>query len=80
MKYGLLVVRFAFIIALLQVLLLAGCMVGPRYARPNVPTTPTYKEEGPGSFKGVRPVAARAAGRPDKPRKLVGDLWRPGTE
>ncbi len=52
MKYGLLVVRFTFIIALLQVLLLEGCMVGPRYARPNVPTTPTYKEEAPGSFKG----------------------------
>jgi NodT family efflux transporter outer membrane factor (OMF) lipoprotein len=52
MKYGLLVVRSTFIIALLQVLLLAGCMVGPRYARPNVPTTPTYKEEAPGSFKG----------------------------
>jgi NodT family efflux transporter outer membrane factor (OMF) lipoprotein len=52
MKYGLLAVRFTFIIALLQVLLIEGCMVGPRYARPNVPTTPTYKEEAPGSFKG----------------------------
>jgi len=52
MKYGLLVVRFTFIIALLQVLLIEGCMVGPRYARPDVPTTPTYKEEAPGSFKG----------------------------
>src|SRR6266404_8209606 len=52
MKYGLLVVRFTFIIALLQVLLIEGCMVGPRYARPDVPTTPTYKEERPGSFKG----------------------------
>jgi NodT family efflux transporter outer membrane factor (OMF) lipoprotein len=36
----------------LLALLLAGCMVGPRYARPDVPTTPTYKEEVPGSFKG----------------------------
>jgi len=52
MKYGLLVVRFTFIIALFQVLLIEGCMVGPRYARPNVPMTPTYKEEVPGSFKG----------------------------
>src|SRR5258707_4658970 len=26
-------------------------MVGPRYARPSVPTTPTYKEGVPGSFK-----------------------------
>jgi len=52
MKYGLLVVRFTFIVALFQVLLIEGCMVGPRYARSNVPTTPTYKEEAPGSFKG----------------------------
>src|SRR6266478_7286381 len=40
------------IVALLLALLLAGCMVGPRYARPDVPTTPTYKEEVPGSFEG----------------------------
>jgi len=39
------------IVAFLLALLLAGCMVGPRYARPNVPTTPTYKEDVPGSFK-----------------------------
>src|SRR5258708_40272073 len=52
MKYGVLVIRSTFIIALFQVLLIEGCMVGPRYARPNVPTTPTYKEEAPGSIKG----------------------------
>jgi len=40
------------IVAFLLALLLAGCMVGPRYARPDVPTTPAYKEEVPGSFKG----------------------------
>jgi len=40
------------IVAFLLALLLAGCMVGPRYARPNVPTTLSYKEEAPGSFKG----------------------------
>jgi len=40
------------IVAFLLALLLAGCMVGPRYARPNVPTTSAYKEEVPGSFKG----------------------------
>ena len=40
------------IVAFLLALLLAGCMVGPRYARPDVPRTPTYKEEVPGSFKG----------------------------
>ena len=38
------------IVVFLLALLLAGCMVGPRYAKPGVPTTPTYKEEVPGSF------------------------------
>jgi NodT family efflux transporter outer membrane factor (OMF) lipoprotein len=31
--------------------LLAGCTVGPKYIKPAVPTTPTYKEEAPDSFK-----------------------------
>jgi NodT family efflux transporter outer membrane factor (OMF) lipoprotein len=39
------------IVALLLVLLLAGCTVGPKYIKPTVPTTATYKEEAPGSFK-----------------------------
>src|SRR6202045_2220777 len=47
------VVRFIVtgIIALLLGLLLAGCTVGPKYIKPNVPSTPTYKEEAPSSFK-----------------------------
>jgi len=40
-----------YIVAFLLALLLAGCTVGPRYARPSVPSTPTYKEEVPDSFK-----------------------------
>ena len=32
-------------------LLLASCSVGPKYARPSVPSTPTYKEPPPDSFK-----------------------------
>jgi NodT family efflux transporter outer membrane factor (OMF) lipoprotein len=42
------------IVALLLVLLLValeGCTVGPKYVRPTAPTTATYKEEAPGSFK-----------------------------
>jgi NodT family efflux transporter outer membrane factor (OMF) lipoprotein len=31
--------------------LLAGCSVGPKYARPSVPVTPAYKEPPPDSFK-----------------------------
>ncbi len=33
------------IVALILVLLLAGCTVGPKYIKPTVPTTTTYKEE-----------------------------------
>jgi NodT family efflux transporter outer membrane factor (OMF) lipoprotein len=33
------------------VLLLAGCMVGPKYSRPAVPITPAFKESPPDSFK-----------------------------
>src|SRR5260370_26751435 len=40
-----------YIVAFLLALLLAGCTVGPRYARPSVPSTPAYKEEVPSSFK-----------------------------
>src|SRR5579864_3741847 len=36
-------------------LLLAGCTVGPRYLKPVVPTTLSYKEEAPDSFKELNP-------------------------
>jgi len=32
-------------------LLLAGCMVGPKYARPTTPMAPAFKEQPPDSFK-----------------------------
>lgn len=32
-------------------LLLSGCMVGPRYVKPTVATTPSYKETAPNTFK-----------------------------
>jgi NodT family efflux transporter outer membrane factor (OMF) lipoprotein len=56
MNYVIGVVRLILtgIVALLLVLLvvaLEGCTVGPKYVRPTVPTTATYKEEAPGSFK-----------------------------
>ncbi len=53
MRYFLAVIRLILtsIVALLLVLLLAGCTVGPKYIKPTVPTTPTYKEEAPGTFK-----------------------------
>ncbi len=53
MRHFFAVMRFILtgIVALLLVLLLAGCTVGPKYIKPTVPTTSTYKEEVPGSFK-----------------------------
>jgi len=53
MRHFFAVIRFILtgIVALLLVLLLAGCAVGPKYVKPVVPTTPAYKEEVPGSFK-----------------------------
>ena len=35
----------------LLLLLLVGCMVGPKYQKPPVPVTPEYKEPPPDSFK-----------------------------
>jgi hypothetical protein len=32
-------------------LALASCTVGPKYAKPSVPSTPAYKEAPPDSFK-----------------------------
>jgi NodT family efflux transporter outer membrane factor (OMF) lipoprotein len=39
------------LVALLLVLLLAGCEVGPKYTKAPVPLTPSYKEAPPDSFK-----------------------------
>src|ERR1700753_3254620 len=33
------------------VLLLSGCMVGPKYVKPSVPLAPAYKEAGPEGYK-----------------------------
>jgi NodT family efflux transporter outer membrane factor (OMF) lipoprotein len=52
-------------------LLLASCSVGPKYARPSVPSTPAYKEPPPDSFKesnGWKPA------QPDD-QTLRGNWW-----
>ncbi len=53
MNYMLGAARFIFtsVVVLIFVLLLAGCTVGPKYIKPTTPTTATYKEEPPNSFK-----------------------------
>jgi NodT family efflux transporter outer membrane factor (OMF) lipoprotein len=53
MRYFFAVMRFISTGALILplVFLLAGCTVGPKYIKPTVPMTGTYKEEAPVSFK-----------------------------
>jgi NodT family efflux transporter outer membrane factor (OMF) lipoprotein len=43
--------RLGVVVITLAALLLAGCMVGPRYAKPSTPMTPAFKEPPPESFK-----------------------------
>src|SRR5271163_506457 len=56
MRYFFAVMRFiltSIVVLLLMLLIIAleGCTVGPKYVRPTTPTTPSYKEEAPASFK-----------------------------
>jgi NodT family efflux transporter outer membrane factor (OMF) lipoprotein len=52
-------------------LLLAGCMVGPKYVQPSTATAPAFKEQPPDSFKEDQ------AWQPAKPgdQKIRGDWW-----
>ena len=43
--------ELAFPIATIALVLLSGCMVGPKYSKPSVPMAPGYKESPPASFK-----------------------------
>jgi NodT family efflux transporter outer membrane factor (OMF) lipoprotein len=56
MSYLLTLLRYILtgIVAVLAVLLivtLEGCTVGPKYVKPSVPTSPAYKEDTPASYK-----------------------------
>jgi NodT family efflux transporter outer membrane factor (OMF) lipoprotein len=52
-------------------LLLAGCMVGPKYVKPTTPTAPAFKEQPPESFKESQ------GWQPAQPgdQKIRGDWW-----
>jgi len=43
--------RKAILVTLGMALLLAGCSIGPKYTKPNVPVAPAYGEQPPASFK-----------------------------
>jgi NodT family efflux transporter outer membrane factor (OMF) lipoprotein len=55
----------------LGILLLSGCMVGPKYAKPTTPMTPAFKENAPEAFK------EDSSWQPAKPSDttLRGDWW-----
>jgi len=43
-------------------ILLAGCSVGPKYAKPNVPSAPLYTEPPPAGWKNAQPADAEIKG------------------
>jgi len=55
-------VRIGTATALLPMLLLSGCMVGPKYVKPTAPTTPEYKETGKNNYKEGTPWQPAAPG------------------
>src|SRR3984893_8195114 len=59
---------FRLSVVTLAALLLSGCMVGPKYAKPSTPMTPAFKEPPPESFKEWK------AGQPGD-QTLRGNWW-----
>src|SRR5258708_18636892 len=47
--------RLCYFLTLAVVLLLSGCMVGPKYTRPSAPVAPAYKEPLPADWKHAQP-------------------------
>jgi NodT family efflux transporter outer membrane factor (OMF) lipoprotein len=56
-------------IALIFTLVMGGCMVGPKYAKPTTPMTPEFKEAGPDSFKEAKDWKLAQPGAPSLPAK-----------
>jgi NodT family efflux transporter outer membrane factor (OMF) lipoprotein len=56
-------------LAIVLALLLSGCMVGPKYTKPLVPTPVSYKETPPDSFKETRDWKFAHPGAPSLPAK-----------
>jgi NodT family efflux transporter outer membrane factor (OMF) lipoprotein len=54
-------------LALVLAVLLSGCMVGPKYAKPTAPVPPAFKEAPPDSFKETRDWTFAHPGAPSLP-------------
>jgi len=61
-KCGRAVTRTARVLSVTGLLLLTGCAVGPRYAKPNAPAPPAYKEVPP-NWKTAQPSDQTAKGK-----------------
>jgi len=55
--------------AIVSLLTLGGCMVGPKYAKPSAPMTPAFKEAPPESFKESEDWKVAQPGAPSLPPK-----------
>ncbi len=56
-------------LALIFALMLGGCMVGPKYVKPDTPMTAAFKEAGPDSFKETKDWKFAQPGAPSLPAK-----------
>jgi NodT family efflux transporter outer membrane factor (OMF) lipoprotein len=63
--------RFPALIFVIPILVLGGCMVGPKYKTPSAPLAPNFKEASPASF------SEHDGWKPGQPSdaKLKGDWW-----
>jgi NodT family efflux transporter outer membrane factor (OMF) lipoprotein len=61
--------KIAWLVPGLLALSLAGCMVGPKYAKPTTPTPPAFKEAPPDSFKETKDWKFAQPGTPSLPAK-----------
>ena len=56
-------------ITLIFTLLMGGCMVGPKYVKPDTPITSNFKEAGPDNFKETKDWKFAQPGAPSLPAK-----------
>ncbi|HEY3928721.1 MAG TPA: efflux transporter outer membrane subunit [Candidatus Koribacter sp.] len=70
------ILKFSNIVTILSLLLLSGCVVGPKYHKPDVETPPAYKESSPQQMQAT-PGAPAPAWKPANPNDamLKGKWW-----
>jgi NodT family efflux transporter outer membrane factor (OMF) lipoprotein len=61
--------KLRLLLTMVSALLLGGCMVGPKYVKPDTPMTPAFKEAPPDSFKETKDWKFAQPGSPSLPAK-----------